>query len=276
MKDNLNTSSNKNKKVWQLIHDNKSFFEVSKRLFISIENVQTIYINGIKKICNACWENSDNINTNTTLKLEYALINFNHILCDNKRTVNKTDDPIEIDKLNAQAKQLENLIEDICAILEIPYEKYIKCSNDEQQSDTDEKLQFATIREKEAYIYHQEGMSYKKISERMNINTSRAGQLVKSAERRIRNYEAYCERHKEEIEKFTQLLDVSISQGEGNLIYDLLQERIKYYEKEFKIRHDSTNPYREVNKSKLPYEYFLFRDLYEKIAEILDKPLNLI
>lgn len=276
MKDNLNTSSNKDKKVWQLIHDNKSFFEVSKRLFISIENVQTIYINGIKKICNACWENSDNINTNTTLKLEYALINFNHILCDNKRTVNKTDDPIEIDKLNAQAKQLENLIEDIRAILEIPYEKYIKCSNDEQQSDTDEKLQFATIREKEAYIYHQEGMSYKKISERMNINTSRAGQLVKSAERRIRNYEAYCERHKEEIEKFTQLLDVSISQGEGNLIYDLLQERIKYYEKEFKIRYDSTNPYREVNKSKLPYEYFLFRDLYEKIAEILDKPLNLI
>lgn len=140
----------------------------------------------------------------------------------------------------------------------------------------EDKLKYATVREKEAYKYRQAGMSYNKIGEKMRISPSRANQLCKSAERRIRSYEAHCELHKKELETFSQPLDISISKGEWNLIYDLLYERMKYYEKEFKIRHDVTNPYREVNKSKLPYEYFLFRDLYEKVAKSLDKPIYLL
>lgn len=101
----------------------------------------------------------------------------------------------------------------------------------------EDKLKYATDREKEAYKYRQTGMSYNKIGEKMRISPSRANQLCKSAERRIRSYEAHCELHKKELETFSQPLDISISKGEGNLIYDLLYERMKYYEKEFKIRH---------------------------------------
>lgn len=140
----------------------------------------------------------------------------------------------------------------------------------------EDKLKYATDREKEAYKYRQAGMSYNKIGEKMRISPSRANQLCKSAERRIRSYEAHCELHKKELETFSQPLDISISKGEGNLIYDLLYQRIKYFEKEFKIRHDVTNPYREENKSKLPYECFLTKDLYQRIAEELGKPTYLL
>lgn len=90
----------------------------------------------------------------------------------------------------------------------------------------EDKLKYATEREKEAYKYRQEGMTYKQIGEKMGVVTSRAHALVKSAERRIRTYEVYYELHKKEMERFTQSLDISISQGEGDLIYDLLYERI--------------------------------------------------
>ncbi len=140
----------------------------------------------------------------------------------------------------------------------------------------EDNLKYATDREKEAYQYYQAGMSYEKISKQMNISKSRAGQLVRSSKKRIRAYEAHCELHKKEMETFNQPLNISISKGEGNLMYELLYQRIKDLEKEYKIKHDITNPYREANKSKLPYEYFLIRDLYERIAKILDKPHNLI
>lgn len=140
----------------------------------------------------------------------------------------------------------------------------------------EDNLKYATDREKEAYQYYQDGMSYEKISKQMNISKSRAGQLVRSAKKRIRAYETHCELHKKEMETFNQPLNISISKGEGNLMYELLYQRIKDLEREYKIRLDLTNPFREANKSKLPYEYFLIRDLYERIAKILDKPHNLI
>lgn len=140
----------------------------------------------------------------------------------------------------------------------------------------EDKLKYATEREKEAYKYRQEGLSFKKIGEQMDVCESRARQLFKSAERRIRTYETHYELHKKEMETFSQPLNMLISKGEGNILYELLYQRIKDIEKEYKIKFDLTNPFREVNKSKLPYEYFLIRDLYEKIAKILNKPHDLI
>lgn len=136
----------------------------------------------------------------------------------------------------------------------------------------DDKLKYATKREIEAYEYRQKNMTYKAIGELMGITGSGARSLVRSAERRIRAFERHCDIHKKEMEKFAQPIEFSLSYGDGKLIFDLLCNSLTNYEKEFKIRNDFTNPYREANKSKLPYEYFLMKELYERLADTLDIP----
>lgn len=137
----------------------------------------------------------------------------------------------------------------------------------------EDKLKYATEREKEAYKLRQEGKTYKAIGEEMGISKSGAEHFVKNAERRIRSYDRHCETRKQEMEKFAQPIEFPLTYGDGELISNALYESLRNYEKEYKIRNDFTNPYRESNKSKLPYEYFLIRDLYERLNTNLGKPI---
>jgi len=138
----------------------------------------------------------------------------------------------------------------------------------------DDKLKFATEREKEAYSYRQQKYTYKKIGEIMGITAARAKQLDVCAERRIKAYEKYCKILKKEKEEFARPIDFPLSYGEGKLISEALYQSFKNYEKEYKVKHDFSNPYFETNKSKLPYEYFLIKDLYERLTKNLGIPTN--
>lgn len=138
------------------------------------------------------------------------------------------------------------------------------------------KLEFATEKEIEAYNYRQKGMTYKLIAENMKISQSRAHQLVKSAERRIRRYDEYWESQQIQKAKYSQPIAIALTYGDGILISDLLLSKIKEYEKDFNIRRDYTNPNREANKSKLPYDYFLLTNLYEQLTYTLDIPSFLL
>lgn len=138
----------------------------------------------------------------------------------------------------------------------------------------DDKLKFATEREKEAYSYRQKKYTYKKIGELMCISSERVRQLYVCAERRIKAYEKYCEIQRKEKEKFAQPIDFPLSYGEGKLISEALYDSIRTYEKEYRVKHDFSNPNFEANKSKLPYEYFLIRDLYERLTKNLGIPTN--
>ena len=115
----------------------------------------------------------------------------------------------------------------------------------------EDKLKYATEREKEAYKLRQEGKTYKTIGEEMGITPSRAQVLVKNAERRIRGYEAYCERVRKQRKKDLEIYDLKISYGELKIID------------------------REACKSKFPYEYFLMNDALKNITETLDLPTYL-
>lgn len=139
----------------------------------------------------------------------------------------------------------------------------------------EDKLKYATEREKEAYKYRQEGMTFKRIGEKMKITNSTARALVRAAERRISEYDRHYELRKEEEKKYAQPMDISLTCGDGKILAEALYTRIKDYEKEYKIVNNFTNPNREVHKSKLPYEYFLCKDLYGRLTETLGKPYYL-
>lgn len=136
----------------------------------------------------------------------------------------------------------------------------------------EDKLKYATEREKEAYKLRQEGKTYKTIGEEMGITPSRAQVLVKNAERRIRGYEAYCERVRKQRKKDLEIYDLKISYGELKIIADLLYEKLKPYERKIPA---NINFDREACKSKFPYEYFLMNDALKNITETLDLPTYL-
>lgn len=139
----------------------------------------------------------------------------------------------------------------------------------------EDKLKYATEREKEAYKYRQEGMTFKRIGEKMKITNSTARALVRAAERRISEYDRHYELRKEEEKKYEQPMDISLTYGDGKLLAEALDKRIQAFEKEYKVINNLTNPNREANKSKLPYEYFLIKDLYNMLTEKLGTPYYL-
>lgn len=139
----------------------------------------------------------------------------------------------------------------------------------------EDKLKYATEREKEAYKYRQEGMTFKRIGEKMKITNSTARALVRAAERRISEYDRHYELRKEEEKKYAQPMDISLTYGDGKLLAEALDKRIQAFEKEYKVINNLTNPNREANKSKLPYEYFLIKDLYNMLTEKLGTPYYL-
>lgn len=136
----------------------------------------------------------------------------------------------------------------------------------------EEKLQFATEREKEAYGLRQEGCTFKTISEKMGISESRANRLVKSAERRIRQFDFYYERKQEQRKKDLEIYDLKMSYGELRIIADILYEKLDPFERQIPA---NINADREVCKSKFPYEYFLMCDALNSLVKALDLPTYL-
>lgn len=136
----------------------------------------------------------------------------------------------------------------------------------------EDKLRFATEREKEAYGLRQEGCTFKTISEKMRICESWANRLVKSAERRIREYDLYYERMQEQRKKDLEIYDLKMSYGELRIIADILKEKLKPFERQIPA---NINADREVCKSKFPYEYFLMCNALNSLVEILDLPAYL-
>lgn len=136
----------------------------------------------------------------------------------------------------------------------------------------EDKLKYATEKEKKAYKLRQEGNLYREIGVKMGISQPRAHALVKNAERRIREYDAYRERIRIQRKKDLEIYDLKISYGELKIIADLLYEKLKPYERKIpaNINYD-----REACKSKFPYEYFLMNDALKNIAETLDLPTYL-
>lgn len=169
-----------------------------------------------------------------------------------------------IDQELFSVQKFDNSLIEITETLDIEDNKNdIDEASTEIETTIEEKLSFATEKEKEAYYYRQKGNTYKKIAEIMDISVSRVGQLVNHAERRIREYNRFIEAQKGEKEKFSQVIDFEMTYGDGKFITDTLLKSIKSCENDNGIRYDSTVKYREANKSKLPYNYFLMRELHE-------------
>lgn len=136
----------------------------------------------------------------------------------------------------------------------------------------EEKLKYATEREKEAYGLRQEGCTFKTISKKMKISESRANRLVKSAERRIREYDLYYERKQKALKRDLELFDLKMSYGELRIIADILYEKLETFERQIPA---NINADREVCKSKFPYEYFLMCDALNSLVKTLDLPTYL-
>lgn len=133
----------------------------------------------------------------------------------------------------------------------------------------EDKLKYATEREKNAYQLRHDGLTYKAIAEEMKICVSRANTLVKSAERRIREYDLYCENTKMQKEKETEIIKLEMSYGELKVISDILYKNIKSFDKQIpcNITFD-----RDVCKSKFPYEYFLMCTALQELVKTLKLP----
>lgn len=114
---------------------------------------------------------------------------------------------------------------------------------------------FLTDKQRRVYILRNNGVTYKKIAEDMNISYSMARQHYINAERRIREYEKYNvikERNKKEL-----TLDLTL----GELI--IIINSLYIFQGKVKI-----NILHKINRDwigKLPYEYYVLENLIKKV-----------
>lgn len=112
-----------------------------------------------------------------------------------------------------------------------------------------------TERQRQAWTMRQQGLTYRKIAEAMDITSSAASQLVHNAERRFREYEK-----DQRIEARNQeIIQIELTRGEVELLLHLLEACSS--KGSYLVREESASDWRK----RLGYESFLIPGLCEKL-----------